>query len=804
MRVPYTWLKDFIELELSAEELAETLTRAGIEVEEIVTLAPQFSGVVVAEVISIEKHPQADKLFVTQVSDGQTTMTVVAGIDNIKPGDKVPLAKPGAVLPGGVKIKRAKLRGIESNGMLCSAAELDLPLNPGVDGILVLDPETAVGESLTAALGLDDPILVLDLTPNRADCLGLVGVAKEAAALTGQKVQLPDNSLIVSTPPAEQLIPKIRIDSPDLCSRYTGLVIKDVEIALSPIWLQVRLLQAGVRPISNIVDITNYVMWEWGQPLHAFDYETLAEQTIVVRRAEAGEKLITLDNMERSLTNEMLVIADAEKAVGLAGIMGGLATEVTDSTRTVLLESAHFNSVSIRRTGRSLGLYSEAQQRFEKGVDVNGCVQAIQRAARLIQLLGAGTAAGEIVDEYVVPSYPRQIRLRPERARKLLGLEISQREMAAIFERQGFTVQEGSNLHVTVPTLRADLQEEVDLIEEVARIYGYDKIGTSLPGGQMTQGRLTEKQRALAKTRQLLVACGLTEAICYSFVSPQQFDKLNIAPDDPRRRVLRISNPLSDEQSVMRTMLIGGLLDALVYNQNRNQQNVKLFELGTVFWPAEEPLAQQPEERAMLGLALMGSFPAEHWQVKPQAADFYTVKGIIETLLSRLGVTGFSFKAAELSWCHPGQTAEVWLEERKLGWLGQIHPAVLDNYDLTQPVLAAELDLENILAQLKPVVEYTPLPRYPAVLRDVAVVVADEITAAEVIKVIRAAGGRLVEDVTLFDQYRGEQIPSGHRSLAFAVTYRDPARTLKDQEVAKVHQQIEAALSKQLGADLRG
>ncbi|HZK25781.1 MAG TPA: phenylalanine--tRNA ligase subunit beta [Oscillospiraceae bacterium] len=804
MRVPYTWLKDFIEIELTAEELAETLTRAGIEVDEIVTLAPRFSEVVVAEVISIDKHPQADKLFVTQVSDGQDTMTVVAGIDNIKAGDKVPLAKPGAKLPGDVKIKRTKLRGIESHGMLCSAEELALSLNPGINGILVLDPETPVGQPLADALGLNDPILILDLTPNRADCLGLVGVAKEVAALTGKRVQLPDNTLTINLAQAEQIVPKIRIESPELCARYTGLVIKDIKIALSPIWLQIRLLQAGVRPISNIVDVTNYVMWEWGQPLHAFDYQTLAAQTIVVRRAETEEKLVTLDNNERSLSNEMLVIADAEQAVAIAGVMGGLATEITDETQAVLLESAHFNPVSIRRTGRSLGMYSEAQQRFEKGVDVNGCVNAMQRAARLIELLGAGSVAGEIVDEYAAPSYPRQVRLRPERARKLLGLEISQREMTAIFQRQGFTVEEGTYLHVMVPTLRADLQEEVDLIEEVARIYGYDKIDTSLPGGQLIQGRLTEKQRALAKTRQLLVACGLNEAICYSFVSPQQFDKLNLTAADPLRKTLTIANPLSDEQSVMRTMLTGGLLDALVYNQNRNQHNVKLFELGTVFLAADVPLAQQPEEKTMLGLALMGSFPAEHWQEKPQAVDFYTLKGIVENLFARLGVTGYSFKASELSWCQPGQTAEVWLDDVKLGWLGHLHPEALDNYDLAQPVFVAELDMHYILARVQLVAAYSSLPRYPAVLRDLAVVVPDDTTAAEVVRVIREAGGKLVEDVALFDQYRGEQIPQGHRSLAFAVTYRDADRTLNDQEVTKVHQQIEAALGQLLGAGLRG
>ncbi|NLM52973.1 MAG: phenylalanine--tRNA ligase subunit beta [Firmicutes bacterium] len=801
MRVPYTWLKDFVDLELPAQELADLLTHAGIEVDEITSLQPNFSGVVVAEVLKVEKHPDADKLYVVRVNDGSEEKTVVAGINNFAPGDKVPLAQPGAVLPGGVKIKKAKLRGIESMGMLCSAAELDLPLNPGVDGVLVLDRETPVGVPLAEALLLNDPILVLDLTPNRADCLGLIGVAYEVAALTGKKVQLPNNNLQLTK--AQLPVPSIQIEAKDLCGRYVGLVIRDVQVDLSPIWLQVRLLQAGIRPISNIVDVTNYVMWEYGQPLHAFDYDTLADHSIIVRRARKGETLTTLDNIERILTPEMLVIADTKRAVGLAGVMGGLETEVTENTRNVFLESAHFTAVNIRRTGRALGLYSEAQQRFEKGVDINGCAEAIRRAARLLEILGAGSVDGEVVDAYINPRNPKRISMRPQRARKLLGLEISQLEMANIFKRLGFQVEEGTQLHVTVPTLRADLQEEVDLIEEVARIYGYDKIDTTLPKGVITQGSLTEKQRALRKVKEVLTACGLTEAICYSFISPQQFDKLCLPMDSPLRRVLKIANPLSEEQSVMRTMLLGGLLDVLVYNQNRNERNLKLFEIGSVFIPAAEPLAKLPQEPTMLGITLMGAFPAEHWQQKPSPTDFFEVKGIVEVLLERLGIAEYTFTACELPWCQPGQTAALFIAQEQVGWLGRIHPDVLDNYDLEQPVFAAELNLELLLKHARLTAKYVPLPRYPAVLRDLAVVVPDTVTAKEVIDVISEVGGKLVEKVTLFDQYRGPQIPENCRSLAFAVTYRDLQRTLSDEVVAALHQKIEAALRERLGAELR-
>lgn len=800
MRVPYTWLKDFIEIELTAKELADVLTNAGIEVEEVTTLNVDFSGVVVAEVLTVEKHPEADKLFVTKVWDGEEQHTVVAGIANMQPGDRVPLAKPGAVLPGNLKIKRARLRGVESAGMLCSATELGLALNANPAGILVLDKSTPLGKPLAEALYLTDPILVLGLTPNRADCLGLLGVAYEVASLTGKLVQLPNTTanLKPSTFPA----PKISIKDPNLCARYAGLVVRDVRIGYSPIWLQVRLLQAGVRPINNIVDVTNYVMWEWGQPLHAFDYSTLAEGRIEVRPASENELLVTLDSIERPLTAEMLVIADALRPIAIAGVMGGLATEVTAETTCVLLESAHFDHTSIRRTGRSLGLYSEAQQRFEKGVDVSGCVQAITRASRLIELLGAGLPDGGVVDEYVAPRYPQQIRLRPERARKLIGLEISQLEMALIFRRQGFSVGEGTQLHVTVPTRRLDLQLEVDLIEEVARIHGYQKIGTTLPAGAMTQGRLTDRQQLLKKTKQTLQACGFAEVINYSFISPQDAAKLQIPAGSRLLETIAIANHLSEEQSVMRTQLVSGLLSNLAYNKNRNQHDLKLFELGSVYFAQELP-RELADERTVLGIAITGIFPDEHWQQKPLTADFFDLKGTVEVVFARLGCGSVAYQPAEIPWCQPGQSASILLHGEKVGWLGRIHPNVADGYGLTQPAYLAELDLQAVLSQASLIPAFVSLPRYPAMLRDMAVVVPDAVSAAEVIGLIREVGGPLVEEVKLFDLYCGPQIPAGSRSLAFAVKYRDRSRTLSDEVVARQHQSIEEALVVRFSASLR-
>lgn len=801
MRVPYTWLKEFVDLEMTAQELADLLTNSGIEVEEIITLPCEFSGVVVAEVVSLERHPQADKLFVARVYNGQEELTVVAGVDNFKAGDKVPLAMPGARLPGGVKIKRAKLRGVESCGMLCSAQELGLELATGRDGILVLDKDTPVGEPLVKALRLDDPILLLGLTPNRADCLGLLGVAHEVAALTGKAVRVPDADIkpdVVKNP-----VPLIKIEAPDLCSRYTGLVINSVSVFPSPLWMQVRLLQAGVRPISSVVDVTNYVMWEWGQPQHAFDYETITDCTIIVRRARPGEEIVTLDNNRRILTGDMLVIADSQRPVGLAGVMGGLETEITDKTKTVLLESAHFNPVSIRRTGRALGLYSEAQQRFEKGVDVNGCLVAAKRAARLMELIGCGRAEGEVVDEYVRPAYPRRITLRPERARKVIGLEISQTEMESIFRRQGFSVEAGTQIHVTVPTRRADLQEEIDLIEEVARIHGYKHIAATLPEGPMTQGALTLKQKVIKQIRSLMVAAGFSEAITYSFISPRHFDRLCLPENDARRRGIVLANPLSEEQSVMRTTLCPSLLDVVVYNKNRKQHDLKIFEIGSVYLPAELPPKSLPDEKEMLGMVITGRAGVEHWQTKAREVDFYDLKGVLEMLLARLGIKDVSFAEHSEPFLQPGQAARIMAGQEQLGWLGLIHPEVLDHYDLDKPVYAAELDARMMVGLCRLDDEFTPLPKYPPLLRDMALVVPDEVSAAKVRQMILETGGALVEDVVLFDLYRGPQIPENCRSLAFSIVYRDPNRTLTDEDILSLHNRIEETLKERLGATLR-
>jgi len=800
MRVPFGWLRDFIEPDLSAPETAELLTRSGVEVEEIVTLGYDFSGVVTAKVQSVDKHPQADRLFVTKVFDGCEQLTVVAGVANMRPGDIVPLARAGAILPGGVKIGAVKRRGIESCGMLCSAKELGLEFSGGADGILILDRETQPGLPLADVLGLSDPVLLLGLTPNRADCLGLLGVAYELAALTGKQVRLPD-----LLPDVKQSMPRPRIEiaDPALCSRYAGLLLNGVRVGVSPLWLQVRLLQAGLRPINNIVDVTNYCMWELGQPLHAFDYETLSGRAIAVRTAREGEKIITLDGQERRLTPEMLVIADTVKPVAVAGVMGGLETEITLGTTTVLLEAAHFNPVSIRRTGRSLGLYSEAQQRFEKGVDVNGCVQAICRAADLLTKLGTAVPACEVVDVFPVPGALRQISLRPERARKLLGLEISQKEMTAIFRRQGFVVEEGTQLHVTVPARRADLQAEVDLIEEVARVHGYVNIPATLPAGVITQGYRTRRQLTLKKLRETLVACGYSEVINYSFFSTAHFAKLRLPAGSELQKAVTVANPLSEEQAVMRTLLTAGLLESIAYNRNRHQQNLKLFELGAVYLPVEEHGRALPEERMKLGLGITGAFPAEHWRQKPVPCDFFDLKGTVEELLERLGAGSVSFQEADLPWCQPGQTAQILVRGEPAGWLGRIHDETLEAYDLGSPVFAGELDLETLLPHVRLSSEYRPLPRYPALLRDLAAIVPDQVSADQVTTVISEAGGTQVETVTLFDLYRGPQVPAGYRSLAYAITYRDARRTLSDEDASKLHGKIEEALEEKLGALLR-
>jgi len=805
MKVSLKWLKEYVDITVPPQELADRLTLAGLAVEGIEAPGEGIEKVYTGKILSIEPHPNADRLSVCRVTvGGGDDLQIVTGATNVGVGHVVPVAVEGARLAGGLVIKKSKLRGVESRGMLCSGQELGLDTSvmppDQAHGIMLLDPGMPLGVDIKEAIGLDDVIFDLELTPNRGDCMSMVGVAREVAVLLGQKLRLPETGVLETGPGIEGLA-GVEIESPDLCGRYVARLFRNIKIGPSPVWMQERLRASGIRPISNIVDITNYVMLELGQPLHAFDFDTLKHGRIIVRQARPGETIVSLDGNERKLSQEMLVITDPSGPVAVAGVMGGLATEVTDQTGTVLLESAYFNPVSIRRTSRALGLRSESSSRFEKGIDITGCRRAADRAARLLAEMGAGEAAPGAVDNYPGRTAPRTVVLRPERVDYVLGLAVPPQEAVNILTGLEFQVKDsGKELLVTVPGHRVDVSLEEDLIEEVARIYGYNKIPYSLPYGPSTQGARTPEQELKARVKDVLSALGLYEVVTYSFTGPAYLDRAGVPQDSPLRKVIRVQNPLSEEQSEMRTMLLPGLLEALSRNASRRVTDLAVFELGKVFLPSRESL---PEERPVLAAAAMGVAPAG-WNRPGQPYDFYYFKGMLETLFDRIGLSGYSLERESRSGLfHPGKSARVVSGERIIGVVGELHPEALENYDLPKSAVGMEIDF-GVLAELagKPR-RYRSLPKFPGIDRDLAVVVRQEIAARDIIRVIRKYGGQYLQEVGLFDVYRGKQVKEGHQSLAFSLKFRADDRTLTDQEINAPVSAVSEALTKEFAAELR-
>ena len=805
MKVSYKWLQEFVDIDISPEDLADRLTLAGVAVEGVTKLGVGMEKVFTGRIEKIDPHPNADKLVVTSVNVGTEKLQIITAATNVREGDVIPVAVEGAKLASGLVIKRAKLRGVESRGMMCSGQELGIdpktmPADQAV-GIMILPPGTQLGRDAKEVLGLDDTILELDLTPNRGDCLSIIGVAREAAVLLGRPLRLPAPSFPELDESIEGQV-RVDIEDTDLCRRFAGRLIKNARVGNSPLWMQQRLRSAGIRPISNIVDVTNYVMLELGQPMHAFDYNLLTDGHIIVRRAREGEKLVSLDGVQRDLTTEMLCITDPSGPVGIAGVMGGLATEVTNKTVSILLESAFFNPISIRRTSKALGLRSEASQRFEKGIDIGGCARAANRAAQLIAEMGAGEVVAGMVDNIPAKLADRVIQFRPSRAGYVLGADIPKSKVTGILTSLRFTVQDaGENLLVTVPSHRMDVSQEVDLIEEVARIHGYNQIPDTLTYGRSTRGIKTKEQSLTAQARDLLAGSGLHEVMTYSFINPKTFDQMNLAPDSAMRNALKIKNPLSEERSVMRTMLLPCLLEILARNYNRRVQNGAVFELGRVFIPRGEN--QQPEERTILAGAAMGRSPAS-WNQPAQDYDYFYLKGVLENLFSRTGAGAVNFlpETGDPSY-HPGKTAYMEAGGTKIGVIGELHPDVLENYDLPARVVAFELDFDR-LAEIsgRPVV-YSQLPKFPGIDRDIAILARKDIPAADILRVIQAAGGKLLREVSLFDVYQGEQVPEGMRSMAFALKFQAEDRTLTDAEAGEITGKIAGSLAAKFGAELR-
>lgn len=804
MRVSYKWLKEYVDVPVSPEELADKMTMAGVAIDNIEYLGQGIDKIVTGRIESVIKHPDADKLVICQINTGSETYQVVTGAPNVKADKVALLALVGATLPG-IKISKAKLRGVESNGMLCSAQELGLdPLNFPEDqrnGILLFDIDSPLGVDAKEFLGIDDAILELDLTPNRADCMSMIGVAREVAAVLGTSFRMPEMS------PEKQdksLAGKlnITIENPELCGRYVGRVIRNVKIEPSPRWMQQKLLAAGVRPISNIVDITNYVMLEFGQPLHAFDYDKVQDKHIIVRKAKAAEKIDTLDGTKRELNEDMLVICDPNGPTAVAGVMGGLYSEITEETTNVLLESAYFNQASILRTSRKLGLRSEASIRYEKGIDVNTCLLASQRACQLMVQIGAGEPVMDWVDNYIMPKENPVIKLRPARIALLLGIEIPNNQIKDIIERLGFGLREdGNDFIVEVPTRRGDVTTEIDLVEEVARLFGYNNIPTTLPEGATTEGKRTQRQVLIDKTIDILTGSGLNEIITLSFMNPKVLDLLNISENDSRRNAVKIQNPLSEEQGILRTTMLHGILDIFSRNVARKNTDLSFFEIGKIFTPLKED--ELPKETLSLVAAVMGKTPS-WWHSPAKEMDFYYLKGILENLFDELNINDYSFSAEQGdSSLHPGRTAAVLVKGQAIGVIGEVHPTVAENYKLNERIYVMHVNLDAILNFAGGLKRFNPLPKYPGIERDIAVVVPANIPASDLNLAIRKAGGSLLERISLFDIYQGEQIKNGYKSMAFALRFQAADRTLTDEEVNDVYQKIQSILEEKFNAELR-
>jgi phenylalanyl-tRNA synthetase beta chain len=799
LRVSLKWLRDYVEISLPAQKLADKLTMAGLEVDEIETLSQDWENVFVGQITALDKHPNADRLMLATVDLGPERLTVVSGAPNLRIGDKVPLARVGARLIDAhtdslVVLKPARIRGIVSQGMACSEKELDISDNH--TGIMILPPDAPIGLPLSQYLG--DVIFDITVTPNRPDCLSMLGIAQEVAALTGQTARFPEINYEQQGLAPEQMV-TVEIAEPELCPRYCAGLVTDVRIEPSPPWLQQRLLAAGMRPINNIVDITNYVLMEYGQPLHAFDCHKLAGGSIIVRRARGGESLATLDGVERVLDSNMLVIADGQGAVAIAGIMGGAGSEVSEETSSILLESANFKSTSVRRTSTELRLRTESSLRFEKGLSPELPPLALGRAIQLMTQLSGGKAGKGIIDLYPGKSEREPILLSKSKVDKVLGMEFSIEQITEVLSHLGFHCEllSPSELLVTVPYWRTDISLADDLAEEVARIIGYDAIPIAMPSGELPMSQPAPILSLKERISDILVGCGLQEVITYSLTSRAMLERVD--PEWQLGRPLLIANPLSQEQECLRTTLRANLLATFAANEKRWEGGIRLFEVGRVYLPRDNDL---PEEREVLAAIIGGPREERSWLKGEGMLDFFDAKGILGTLFSRLGVA-VCFEPVEATMLLPGRTARIAIGDEIIGLVGELHPKVAKSFDISaQPVCLFEVGIDKLVPFTTQALHYRPLPRFPSIVRDIALVVDSELPAKRVQDIIQSFP--LVSQVTLFDLYRGGQVPPGKKSLAFSIRYQSPTQTLTDEEINKTQQELLDRLKQEFGATLRG
>ena len=804
MNTSLSWIKMYVpDLDVTAQEYTDAMTLSGTKVENYERLDEHLEKIVIGQIEKIEKHPDADKLIVCQVNVGTETVQIVTGAPNVKEGDKVPVVLDGGMVAGdhdgnksegGTRIKAGKLRGVESYGMMCSIEELGssrefYPEAPEY-GIYLFPEDAVVGESAIHALGLDDTIIEYEITSNRVDCYSVIGIAREAAATFHKKFCPPQVKETGNNENAADYI-KVQVEDTELCPRYCARVVKNVKIGPSPKWMQRALAANGIRPINNLVDITNYVMEEYGQPMHAYDLDTIAGRQIIVRRAEKDEKFVTLDGQERTMDENVLMICDAEKAVGIAGIMGGENSMITDNVKTVLFEAACFNGTNIRLSAKRIGLRTDASGKFEKGLDPNNAQAAIDRACQLMEELGAGEVVGGMVDVYPVKREPVRVKFEPERINAILGTSLTKEEMLNYLEPVELAYDEAAN-EIIAPTFRQDIHCTADIAEEVVRFFGYDNVPTTLPSGEATTGKLPFKMRVEAVARDVAEYCGFSQGMCYSFESPKVFDKLLLPKDDPQRNAITIRNPLGEDFSIMRTIPLNGMLTSLATNYKRRNKNVRLYELGNIYLPKELPLKELPEERMMFTLGMYGD------------GDFYHMKGVVEELLDKLGMRKrpeYNPKAGK-PFLHPGRQAEVFYEGMELGYLGEVHPQVADNYGIGGRVYVAVIDILNLMECATFDRKYTGLAKYPAVARDLSMVVPKNVLAGDIEHVLVQRGGKILENYQLFDIYEGAQIKEGYKSMAYTVVFRSKDRTLKEEDINGAMKKILNGLQG-LGVELR-
>ena len=804
MNTSLSWIKAYVPgLDVTAQEYTDAMTLTGTKVETFEKLDADLDKIVIGQILSIERHPDADKLIICQVNIGEKTIQIVTGAPNVHVGDKVPVVLDGGRVagghdgkktPGGIPIKKGKLRGIESDGMMCSIEELgssrDMYPEAPEYGIYIFPEDAVVGESAIKALGLDDVVFEYEITSNRVDCYSVIGIAREAAATFHKEFKPP---VVTATGNSEDVhdYVKVTVKDTDLCPRYCARVVKNIKIAPSPVWMQRRLASNGIRPINNIVDITNYVMEEYGQPMHAYDYDTLAGHEIVVRRARADEKFVTLDGQERTMDENVLMICDGEKAVGIAGIMGGENSMITDDVKTMMFEAACFDGTNIRLSAKRIGLRTDASGKFEKGLDPNNAEDAINRACQLIEELGAGEVVGGMVDVYTKKKEPVRIPFQPERINALLGTDVSEEDMLSYFKKIDLGY-DAEKREVIAPTFRHDLFRMADLAEEVARFYGYDNIPTTLPKGESTLGKLPFEVRIEGIARDVAEFSGFSESMNYSFESPKVFDKLLIPEDSELRKPIVISNPLGEDFSVMRTLPLNGMLSSLAFNYNHRNKNVRLYELAKVYLPKTLPLTELPDERVQFTMGMYGE------------GDFYVMKGVVEEFFSKAGIRGkisYDPKAGK-TFLHPGRQANIIYNGEVMGYLGEIHPQVADNYGIGDKTYVAVLDMPVVVKYADFDRKFTGIARFPAVTRDLSMVVPHEILAGDIEDMIVQRGGKILESYQLFDVYEGSQIKAGYKSMAYSVVFRAKDKTLEESEINTAMKKILNGLSS-MGIELR-